>query len=45
MSTMARVSNSGNASFNGNIDDVRITVGVARYTSNFAPPAAAFPNY
>lgn len=45
MTTMARVSNSGNTSFNGNIDDVRITVGVARYTSNFAPPAAAFPNY
>jgi hypothetical protein len=44
MTTMARVSNSGNTSFNGNIDDVRITVGVARYTTNFAPPTAPFPN-
>lgn len=38
------VNNSGWYLLNGYIDEFRLTIGTARYTSTFTPPAAAFPN-
>ena len=31
--------------FAGNLDEFRVTKGIARYTTNFTPPVSAFPNY
>jgi len=38
------MSGAATADFGGLIDDLRITKGVARYTTNFTPPTAAFPD-
>lgn len=43
-STIRIGSNGDNQAFNGHVDEVRITKGIARYTGNFTPPSAPFPD-
>lgn len=38
------LNSAGVQQFNGRVDDLRITKGVGRYTANFTPPTAAFPD-
>ena len=44
LSTQTKLGSDGTYSFNGHIDDLRITKGVARYASNFTPHTSPFPD-
>jgi hypothetical protein len=43
--TMGGSVNYSSSTFNGYLDDIRITKGFCRYTTTFTPPTAAFFNY
>jgi hypothetical protein len=44
--TIGSLSGFGSQNYSGHIDEFRITsgAGAARYTANFTPPTAAFPD-
>lgn len=42
---LATLNDPGATQFSGYIDDLRITKGIGRYTTNFTPPTAPFPNH
>lgn len=41
---IGKVFDQNNFDMNGYLDDIRVTKGYGRYTRNFTPPTAAFPN-
>jgi hypothetical protein len=42
---IGRTNQSHPNSFSGYIDEFRVTLGIARYTANFTPPTAPFPDF
>jgi hypothetical protein len=43
LGAIGNTNNFGSFDFNGRMDEIRISKGIARYTADFTPPSAAFP--